>query len=165
MNLKLSGFCFLVTFKSSVIMASIAYNHKILDMEASTFVTLSSCNQELSVDDIKRSLTFVYDEKLIDEKYSKPSEFQDLCSKISALIDSSLLMQSFENCKKIYDDGDQKEKISIHLFLEEVYRKYFELKKIIQAHNKTSKKEAPHVYSDKDDIFKAFFDSNPQKVM
>jgi hypothetical protein len=164
MNLKLIGFCFLMAFKSSTIMASVGYNHKILDMEATTFVTVSSCNQEMSVDDIKRSLTFVYDEKLIEKKYSQPSYFQELCTKISELIDSSFVIQSFENCKEIYDNGDQKEKISIHLFLEQVYKKYFELKKIIQRQNKTFEKEAPRVYSDKDDVFKSFFDNKPQKV-
>lgn len=164
MNLKLSGLCFSMIFQSSTVAASTAYNPKILDLEATAFVSQSSYNQEISIDTIKRSLTFVYDENLTEKKYGQPSEFQALCTKISELIDSSLVKKSFENCKTIYEEGDKREKISIHIFLEEVYKKYFEFKQTIQRSNKTLEKKAPHVYSDKDDVFKSFFDGYPQKV-
>lgn len=144
-----------------VITPSFGCNESILDSKAHAINSKLSLHQHVSVDEIRDSSHFVYNETEIDEQYKQPRKFLDLYEQMLKEAEGPFSREFAERCKEVYEAGDStlKIKISTHLLLEKVREKYLALIHLIKK-QENPRKDGPQLgevsHADKN-LFKSFF--------
>ncbi|GEM_PF-4359159 len=144
-----------------VITPSFGCNESILDSEAHAINSKLSLHQHVSVDEIRDSFHFVYNESDVNYQYKQPVKFLELYEQMMKEVEGPFSKEFVQRCKQVYEtEGSTlKTKISTHLLLEKVREKYLALIHLIKK-QESPRKEEPQLgevsHADKD-LFKAFF--------
>lgn len=102
---------------------TIAYssNDKLLELEADACTSKIWSGVSIPKDNIRESLSFLYDKEAVDEKYSNPikNEFLEKENQDPQFVNF------YKNCQNIYEEGNKIEKISVNMLFQRVSEKYF----------------------------------------
>lgn len=165
MKWKLLG---MSAFFSQILMGSAmgsACNYKLLDMVADNMNSRLSMHQSITPDEIRDSLSFIYDESRIGEEYKQPESFHGLYTKMENEVEGSFSKKFIEDCRSIFEDAnsDLRVKSSVHLLLEKFREKHTQLVTLMRRHEQMQERENKEPagsgdFSDKSEVFKMFFD-------
>ena len=117
MNNKLLGITIM-----GCLLATSAYgvNYKRLQLEADTYQHRIWARVPSEEQMIKRSLSFLTEKEEFDPKYTQAESFLQFYQETTEEIKDEYFMQFATACKKIYEEGKFKNKVSIYMLFEEV---------------------------------------------
>ncbi|MBY0293069.1 MAG: hypothetical protein K2W92_07280 [Alphaproteobacteria bacterium] len=104
------------------LLATSAYgvNYKRLKLEADTYQHRIWARVPSEEQMIKRSLSFLTEKEEFDPKYTQAERFLQFYQDTTEEIKNEYFMQFATICKKIYEEGKFKDRISIYMLFEEV---------------------------------------------
>lgn len=117
MNNKILGITIM-----ACLLATSAYgvNYKRLKLEADTYQHRIWARVPSEEQMVKRSLSFLTEKEEFDSKYTQAESFLQFYQDTTEKIKNEYFMQFATVCKKIYEEGKFKDKISIYMLFEEV---------------------------------------------
>ncbi|MBY0500633.1 MAG: hypothetical protein K2P93_01355 [Alphaproteobacteria bacterium] len=95
-------------------------NYKRLQLEADTYQHRIWARVPSEEQMIKRSLSFLTEKEEFDPKYTQTESFLQFYQETTEEIKNEYFMQFATVCKKIYEEGKFKYKVSIYMLFEEV---------------------------------------------
>ncbi|MBY0293201.1 MAG: hypothetical protein K2W92_07945 [Alphaproteobacteria bacterium] len=142
MNNKILGIIIMVC-----LLATSAYsvNYKRLKLEADTYQHRIWARVPSEEQMIKRSLSFLTEKEEFDPKYTQPESFLQFYQDTTEEIKNEYFMQFATVCKKIYEEGKFKDKISIYMLFEEVKKMSLKHLALLRKLEKFKQQEATKV--------------------
>lgn len=95
-------------------------NYKRLQLEADTYQNRIWARIPSEEQMIKRSLSFLTEKEEFNLKYTQAESFLQFYQETTEEIKNEYFMQFATVCKKIYEEGNFKDKVSIYMLFEEV---------------------------------------------